>query len=241
MVRTFMWSGAMLSAAFGIAALLGARGLTGGDAASTVVLPAPQLDESSVSGAGEQVAVLSGGCFWGMQMVFEHVKGVTGVTAGYTGGAARTANYDEVSTGATGHAESVRITFDPSQVTYGQLLQVFFGVAHDPTELDRQGPDEGTQYRSAIWTTTPDQERIAKAYIAQLTVTKVFHKPIVTQVLPLHGFYPAEGYHQDYGLHNPGAPYILINDAPKVAQLRERFPKLYREAPVTYVARAQSE
>jgi peptide-methionine (S)-S-oxide reductase len=227
----------MLGAVVGVTSLIGGRGATGRGSGWTA-LPEPQVDEPATAREGEQVAVFSGGCFWGVQMVFQHVQGVTGVTAGYTGGSGGTANYDEVSTGTTGHAESVRITYDPARVSYGQLLQVFFGVAHDPTELDRQGPDVGTQYRSAIWYATPEQERAARAYIAQLTEAKVFREPIATQVLPLRGFYPAEGYHQDYGLHNPGSPYILINDAPKVARLRERFPGLYNSTPVTYAARA---
>jgi peptide-methionine (S)-S-oxide reductase len=173
--------------------------------------------------------VLAGGCFWGIQAVFQHVKGVTDATSGYAGGAAQTAKYDVVSSGETGHAESVRVTFDPSQVTYGQLLRVFFSVAHDPTELNRQGPDEGTQYRSAIFFADADQKRAAEAYIAQLDKAKLFRGRIVTQVAPLAAFYPAEAYHQNYARLHPDNPYIVINDAPKVAHLRQLFPDLYRE------------
>jgi peptide-methionine (S)-S-oxide reductase len=161
--------------------------------------------------------------------VFQHVKGVTDATSGYAGGAAQTAKYDVVSSGETGHAESVRVTFDPSQVTYGQLLRVFFSVAHDPTELNRQGPDEGTQYRSAIFFADADQKRVAEAYIAQLDKAKLFRGRIVTQVAPLAAFYPAEAYHQNYARLHPDNPYIVINDAPKVAHLRQLFPDLYRE------------
>jgi peptide-methionine (S)-S-oxide reductase len=159
--------------------------------------------------------------------VFQHVKGVIGATSGYAGGSAKTAEYELVSTGETGHAESVKITYDPSKITYGQLLRVFFSVAHDPTQLNRQGPDEGTQYRSSIFYGTDDQKRIAEAYITQLEKAKVFQRPIVTQVVPLKGFYPAEAYHQDYAAHHPNNPYIIYNDAPKVAHLRELFPDLY--------------
>jgi peptide-methionine (S)-S-oxide reductase len=173
--------------------------------------------------------VLAGGCFWGIQAVFQHVKGVTDATSGYAGGAAQTAKYDVVSSGETGHAESVRVTFDPSQVTYGQLLRVFFSVAHDPTELNRQGPDEGTQYRSAIFFADADQKRAAEAYIAQLDKAKLFRGRIVTQVAPLAAFYPAEAYHQNYARLHPDNPYLVINDAPKVAHLRQLFPDLYRE------------
>jgi peptide-methionine (S)-S-oxide reductase len=172
--------------------------------------------------------VFAGGCFWGVQAVFQHVKGVTDATSGYAGGAAETARYDLVSTGDTGHAESVRVTFDPALVTYGQLLKVFFSVAHDPTELNHQGPDEGTQYRSAVFFTTPDEKRVTDAYVAQLGRAKVFSDPIVTEVAPLRAFYPAEDYHQGYATRHPNDPYIVFNDAPKVAHLRQLFPDLYR-------------
>jgi len=189
--------------------------------------PSPAVDAPMATTKAEQTAVVAGGCFWGIQAVFQHVKGVISATSGYAGGSAKTAEYELVSTGETGHAESVKITYDPSKITYGQLLRVFFSVAHDPTQLNRQGPDEGTQYRSSIFYGTDDQKRIAEAYITQLEKAKVFQRPIVTQVVPLKGFYPAEAYHQDYAAHHPNNPYIIYNDAPKVAHLRELFPDLY--------------
>ncbi len=176
---------------------------------------------------GEQTAVFAGGCFWGLEAVFEHVKGVSSVTSGYSGGAATTADYDSVSTGETGHAESVKITFDSSKVSYEQLLKVFFAVAHDPTELNRQGPDTGTQYRSAIFYANIEQKRIAQSFIDKLTADKVFAQPIVTQVVALENFYLAEDYHQDYLAHHPNQPYIVANDKPKVENLRKQFPDLY--------------
>jgi peptide-methionine (S)-S-oxide reductase len=198
--------------------------------APAVALPAPAVDTAGAATArpGKQTVVFAGGCFWGVQAVFQHVKGVQEATSGYAGGAADTARYDLVSTGTTGHAESVRVTFDPAQVSFGQLLQVFFSVAHDPTELNRQGPDEGTQYRSAIFFTSPEQKRVTSAYVAQLDRAKLLGAPIVTQVAPLAAFYPAEAYHQDYARRHPDNPYIVINDAPKVEHLRTLFPALYR-------------
>ena len=196
--------------------------------ASATTIPDPTLDAPLASAKGEQIAVLAGGCFWGVEAVFEHVKGVARVTSGYSGGAATTARYDEVSTGQTGHAESVRIAYDPSQITYGQLLKVFFAVAHDPTELNRQGPDTGTQYRSAIFYANEDQKRIAQGYIDQLNQAKVFGRPIVTQVVALQSFHEAEAYHQDYLAHHPNEPYIVINDLPKVENLRQQLPSLYK-------------
>lgn len=193
-------------------------------------LPAPRLD-APPAGQGEQVAVLAGGCFWGLQLVFEHVKGVRRVEAGYSGGAAATAFYPLVGTGATGHAESVRIRFDPSRVSYGQLLQVYFSVATDPTQLDRQGPDVGPQYRSAIFYGSPEQKRTAEAYISQLTAANAFGAPIVTQVVPLQAFYPAESWHQDYARLHPRDLYIVYNDAPKAERLQQLFPALYRLQP----------
>jgi peptide methionine sulfoxide reductase msrA/msrB len=184
---------------------------------------------SSHSAPPEQVAVFSGGCFWGVQAVFQHVIGVTNAVSGYAGGDASTAHYDRVSEGNTGHAESVRVTFDPSRVTYEQLLQVFFTIAHDPTQLNYQGPDHGPQYRSAIWYTNDEQKLAAESYIAQSTKAKTWPKPIVTQVGPLGAFYPAEAYHQDYATTHPYQPYILFNDAPKVAQLKKQLPSLYRD------------
>ena len=194
---------------------------------AAVKLPDPATDTPLSKSKGTQTVVLSGGCFWGVQAVFEHVKGVSSVTAGYSGGQASTAQYETVSTGRTGHAESVRIVYDPSQVSYGQLLKVFFSVAHDPTELNRQGPDEGTQYRSAIFYANDDQRRIAQAYVDQLNRAKAFPQPIVTEIVALQGFYPAEAYHQDYAEHHPNEPYIAINDLPKLEHLKQTLPELY--------------
>lgn len=195
-------------------------------------IPAPQVDES-ISGAHDsETAVLSGGCFWGMQGLFEHVKGVRQVVAGYSGGSASAAQYETVSTGTTGNAESVRITFDPSIISYGRILRIFFSVAHDPTELDRQGPDDGPQYRSEIFFANAQQEKIARAYIAQLGRAHVFAAPVATRVDRLSGFYPAESYHQDYLIHHPDSPYIVVNDLPKIAGLKATYPELYREEPV---------
>ena len=192
-------------------------------------LPNPVVDDALAPAKGEVTTVFAGGCFWGVQAVFEHVKGVKSAISGYAGGKVASPSYEEVSTGTTGHAESVRVTYDPSQVTYGQLLRVFFSVAHDPTELNRQGPDVGTQYRSAIFYTSESQARIAKAYIDQLTKAKAFDKPIVTQVAPLNAFNVAEDYHQDYARLHPYQPYIVINDAPKVKNLRRDLASLYVE------------
>ncbi len=197
--------------------------------ASATSIPDPALDAPLAKVKGEQTAVLAGGCFWGVEAVFEHVKGVTDVRSGYSGGSPATAQYEKVGTGKTGHAESVRITYDPSQISYGQLLKVFFSVAHDPTELNRQGPDRGTQYRSAIFYSNEEQNRIAQAYIDQLNKAKVFARPIVTQVGPLESFHEAEAYHQDYLAHHPNEPYIVINDLPKVESLRKHLPGLYKK------------
>jgi len=197
------------------------------NAAPAVTIPSPELDQPLSKTKGAETAVLAGGCFWGIQAVFEHVKGVTQVTAGYSGGSSGTAQYETVSSGTTGHAESVKIVYDPSQISYGQLLKVYFSVAHDPTQRNRQGPDEGTQYRSAIFYAGDEQKRIAEAYIEQLNKAKVYPRPIVTQVVALKGFYPAENYHQDYAVHHPDDPYIRINDLPKVDHLRETLPELY--------------
>src|SRR5262249_25015220 len=196
-------------------------------ATAAVRIPDPAVDAQLASAKGQQTMVVAGGCFWGIQAVFQHVKGVKKATSGYAGGQANTAHYEMVSSGRTGHAESVQVIFDPSRITYGQLLKVFFLVAHDPTELNRQGPHTGTQYRSAIFYSNPDQQRIAKAYIDQLNQAGVFPVPIVTQVVPLKAFYPAEDYHQDYATQHPDQPYIVINDLPKVANLRKEFPNLY--------------
>ncbi|MGO9126290.1 MAG: peptide-methionine (S)-S-oxide reductase MsrA [Terriglobales bacterium] len=189
--------------------------------------PAPAVDAPIAKTAGQQTAVVAGGCFWGIQAVFQHVKGVVSATSGYSGGSSVSAEYEVVSTGSTGHAESVKIVYDPSQITYGELLRVFFSVAHDPTELNRQGPDEGTQYRSVIFYNDDEQKRIAEAYIAQLDKAKVVPRPIVTQVVPLKAFYAAEAYHQNYAANHPDDLYIRYNDAPKVVHLRQQFPDLY--------------
>lgn len=182
--------------------------------------------------ATTEVAVLAGGCFWGQQGVFEHVKGVTKVVAGYSGGEKKTAHYDLVSDGDTGHAELVQITFDPRQVTFGQLLRIYFSVAHDPTEVNRQGPDEGSQYRTEIFAASPEQEATARAYIAQLDAAHIFAAPIATKIEPLKGFYRAEDFHQDYWVRNPNSAYIRINDLPKIAALKRVWPDYYREKPV---------
>ncbi len=190
-------------------------------------LPDPVVDAPKASAKGPATAVFAGGCFWGVEAVFKHVKGVTRATSGYSGGSAKTASYELVGSGTTGHAESVEVVYDPSQVSYGQLLKVFFSVAHDPTQLNRQGPDSGTQYRSAIFFANAEQQRIAQEYIAQLQGAKSFSRPIVTQVVPLQGFYPAEAYHQDYLARHPESMYIVINDLPKLAQLKVQWPELY--------------
>jgi len=197
------------------------------NAAPAVTIPSPAIDQPLAMSKGTETIVLAGGCFWGIQAVFEHVKGVSRVTSGYSGGSAGTADYETVSTGTSGHAESVQIVYDPSQVSYGQLLKVYFSVAHDPTQINRQGPDEGTQYRSVIFYASSDQKRIAEAYIDQLNKAKVYPRPIATQVVALKAFYPAEGYHQDYAVHHPNDPYIRINDLPKVDHLRQMLPELY--------------
>lgn len=197
--------------------------------ASNTVFPRPALDDSIAQAKGQQVAVVSGGCFWGVQAVFAHVRGVISTTSGYAGGTEDTAHYEMVGTGQTSHAESVKVVFDPSQITYGQLLMVFFSVAHNPTELNKQGPDWGSQYRSSIFYSNEGQKKIAEAYIAQLDSAKVFSQKIVTVVVPLKEFYPAEEYHQDYVKHHPNNPYIMINDLPKLSSLKKQFPELYRE------------
>jgi peptide-methionine (S)-S-oxide reductase len=192
-------------------------------------VPAPAIDETTAKTT--ETAVLAGGCFWGMQAVFEHVKGVTKVVAGYSGGEKATASYDQVTTETTGHAESISITFNPKTVTFGTLLRVYFSVAHDPTELNRQGPDAGTSYRSEIFPGSPDQAKVARAYIAQLEKAHVYSAPIVTRVEALKGFYPAEDYHQDFLIKNPTYPYIVFNDLPKLTALKRVFPTLYSDAP----------
>jgi peptide-methionine (S)-S-oxide reductase len=216
---------------FALLALTALLGTTACNAKASpaAAVPAPELDAPKAGVPGRQTAVVAGGCFWGVQAVFQHVKGVISATSGYSGGSEKNAHYDIVSTGETGHAESVQIVFDPSLITYGELLHVFFSVAHDPTQLNRQGPDEGTQYRSVIFYNSDEQKRIAETYIAQLNKAKVFSRPIRTQVVALTAFYPAEAYHQNYAANHPHQPYIAINDAPKVEHLRHEFPNLYTE------------
>jgi peptide-methionine (S)-S-oxide reductase len=200
-------------------------------AESAVVIAPPAVDNPKSAGP-PQTAVLSGGCFWGVQGVFEHVRGVKRVIAGYSGGEKGTAQYETVSSGSTGHAESVKITFDPAQISYGQILQIAFSVVHDPTQLNRQGPDVGTQYRSAIFYADDTQKHIAEAYIAQLNASHAFARPIATRLDPLKGFYAAEDYHQDYLVHNPTQPYIAMYDLPKIESFRQTFPDLYIDRPV---------
>jgi peptide-methionine (S)-S-oxide reductase len=218
MIRTFI----RLLAIFCVASTMACHA-----SSAAVKLPDPSSDTPLSKAKSTQTIVLAGGCFWGIQAVFEHVKGVSSATAGYSGGSANTAQYETVSTGNTGHAESVKVVYDPSQVSFGQILKVFFSVAHDPTELNRQGPDDGTQYRSVIFYSNEDQKRVAQAYIEQLNRSKLFPEPIVTQVVALQGFYPAEAYHQDYAEHHPHDPYIAINDLPKLDHLKQTLPELY--------------
>jgi peptide-methionine (S)-S-oxide reductase len=211
--------------------LAGTLACTARAAGNGVAVPGPVVNAVKASAPGQATAVVAGGCFWGVQAVFEHVKGVIKATSGYSGGSAKTAEYETVSTGATGHAESVKIVYDPSQVTYGELLRVFFSVAHDPTELNRQGPDSGKQYRSVIFYGDDEQKKIAEAYIAQLDQAGAFKRKIVTQVVALKAFYPAEAYHQNYATRHPNQPYIAFNDAPKVENLKKSFPELWVEKP----------
>jgi peptide-methionine (S)-S-oxide reductase len=222
---------ALFIAAIGVVAV--GTGLPGAVTASAAKakapFPEPAVDDALAPASGRQSFVVAGGCFWGVQAVFQHVKGVVRATSGYAGGDVKNPSYEQVSSGRTGHAESVEVVYDPSQVTYGQLLRVFFSVAHNPTELNRQGPDEGTQYRSVIFFANPRQQEIAKAYVAQLDTAKVFGHPIVTQVTPFSAFYVAEAYHQDYATLHPENPYIAYNDAPKVANLHSQLPDLWVE------------
>lgn len=222
-----------------LAVALAAFGLSCGASADAVnrSIPAPAVDTPVAEANGHQVAVLAGGCFWGLQGMFEHVRGVTKVVAGYSGGDKATAHYEMVGTETTGHAESVEITFDPKQISYGQLLRLFFSVAHDPTQLDRQSPDSGPSYRSEIFFGSPSQERVAKAYVEQLSKAKIFASPIVTKIEPLKAFYPAEDYHQDYLIHNPHQPYIVFNDLPKIDALKRAYPEIYRATPVALATR----
>jgi peptide-methionine (S)-S-oxide reductase len=201
-------------------------------AADEAVRIPPPAQDLPPSGQGEEKAIFAGGCFWGVQGVFQHVKGVQRAVSGYSGGTASTASYEAVSSGRTGHAESVEITYDPAQVSYGTLLQIFFSVAHDPTQLNRQGPDMGPQYRSAIFATSPAQLKVAQAYVTQLDATRLFGKPIVTRLEDKPSFFPAEAYHQDFMTENPRYPYIVVNDLPKVEHLKRLFPDRYRSEPV---------
>jgi len=194
-----------------------------------VALAAPAVDAPLAPAAASDTAVFAGGCFWGIEAVYEHVAGVTSAESGYAGGSVASPSYEQVSSGSTGHAEAVRVVYDPSRISYGQLLHVFFAVAHDPTQLNRQGPDVGTQYRSALFVRTPEQKRIAEAYVAQLRAAKTFGRPIVTEIVPLRAFYVAEPYHQDYLVNHPNQPYIVIHDKPKLAALKKHFASLYRE------------
>jgi peptide-methionine (S)-S-oxide reductase len=219
---------ALLALALGVALTVGQSDAVAAE--QPHALPAPAVDEPA--GAGPETAVFAGGCFWGVQGVFQHVKGVAAAVSGYSGGDKSAAQYETVSTGATGHAESVKVTFDPREVSYGRLLQIYFSVAHDPTELNRQGPDTGSQYRSEIFAANPDQARIARSYVAQLDKARAFSAPIVTRIEVLNGFYPAEAYHQDFLTLNPGNPYIAINDLPKIEALKRLFPGSYRADPI---------
>jgi peptide-methionine (S)-S-oxide reductase len=220
----------IMAGGLALALLLGR--CAGADAINKVI-PAPAVDTPAAEAGGSETAVLAGGCFWGLQGMFEHVKGVQRVVAGYSGGSKETAHYEMVGTESTGHAESVEITFDPKKISYGQLLRLFFAVAHDPTELNYQGPDHGPSYRSEIFYKSPTQQRIAQAYVAQLSQAKVFDGTITTRIEAEKGFYPAEGYHQDFLIHNPTYPYIVLNDMPKIEALKHVYPDLYRPTPVT--------
>lgn len=221
----FLFAVAIFAAVFAISSVDSSVRLPG----SNTAFPKPALDDSIAPARGQQAAIVSGGCFWGVQAVFEHTRGVISATSGYAGGTGDSAHYEMVGTGQTGHAESVKVVFDPSQITYGQILMVFFSVAHNPTELNKQGPDWGSQYRSSIFYSNEAQKKIAEAYIAQLDAAKVYPQKIVTVIVPLREFYPAEDYHQDYVKHHPNNPYIMINDLPKLSSLKKQFPELYRE------------
>jgi len=207
--------------------LFAATSAGGASRQDSAPVAAPIIDATSTAAAGD-TAVFAGGCFWGIEAVFEHVKGVKSAVSGYAGGSTANPSYEQVSSGDSGHAESVQVIYDPAQVSYGKLLQIFFSVAHDPTQLNRQGPDRGSQYRSAIFYNTPQQQRVAESYIKQLTTAKTFPRPIVTQVAKLRAFFPAEEYHQDYLVNHPNQLYIVINDQPKVAALKKQFPDIYR-------------
>ena len=227
----------LCAAALGAVALLAFAAAPSRAAEDAVVIPPPAVDAPAADGL--QTAVLAGGCFWGVQGVYQHTAGVVNAVSGYAGGTKATADYPTVSSGSTGHAESVSVRYDPKKISYGKILQIFFSVVHDPTQLNRQGPDSGTQYRSAIFTTSDEQKKVAEAYIAQLDAAKVFRKPIVTKVGALQGFYPAEDYHQDYLTQHPNQPYIAFNDLPKVENLKKLFAANYLEKP-TLVSSAKA-
>jgi peptide-methionine (S)-S-oxide reductase len=236
---TYLWSSVMIA----VLAIFAGFGLVnpGSPAETAHVIPAPAADEAVSDGqATSETAVLAGGCFWGVQGVFQHVSGVTSAVSGYAGGEKNTAHYEMVGSGRTGHAESVRITFDPRKISYGRILQIYFSVAHDPTQLNRQGPDVGTQYRSAIFPANAEQARVAKSYIAQLNQARVYNAAIVTKIEPGREFYAAEDYHQDYMTLHPTQPYIAYNDLPKIDDLKKVFPDLYRADPVLVAARASN-
>jgi peptide-methionine (S)-S-oxide reductase len=239
LLETLMtWQSKLMIGALGIAvSILISAGISNHAMAAepAVVIPAPAMDNPKTAST-LQTAVIAGGCFWGVQGVYQHVKGVRNVLSGYAGGDKSTAEYETVSGGNTGHAESVQISFDPKEISYGEILQIYFSVAHDPTQLNRQGPDAGTQYRSSIFYSDEGQKNIAQAYIAQLNKARVFNGAIVTRVEPLKGFYPAEDYHQDFLVNNPRYPYIVFNDLPKVQHLKQVFPTYYRDQPVTVKA-----
>ena len=225
MKKTFLTAGAVILSAW---AVLG----TGVAAENAVKLPAPALDMPAATQSTRETAVFAGGCFWGVQAVFQHTRGVLNAVSGYAGGQKETANYDSIGSGQTGHAESVQISYDPKQISYGKLLQIYFSVAHDPTQLNFQGPDNGTQYRSAVFYTNASQKEVAERYVAQLDAAKVFPRKIVTQLTPLQAFYPAEAYHQDYATLHPDSMYIERFDLPKIANLKTMMPEAYREKPV---------
>ena len=224
MKKTLLAAGAVILSAW---AFLG----TGVAAEKAVRLPAPALDMPATTESNRETAVFAGGCFWGVQAVFQHTRGVLNAVSGYSGGQKETANYSSIGTGRTGHAEAVQISYDPKQITYGKLLQIYFSVAHDPTQLNRQGPDSGTRYRSAVFYTSADQKDVAERYVAQLDAAKLFPGKIVTELTPLKAFYPAEAYHQDYATLNPYSPYIARFDLPKIANLKGMMPEAYREKP----------
>jgi peptide-methionine (S)-S-oxide reductase len=237
MKKTTLVPTLLAAAALASAGLYSARST----AESTHLTPVAGVDEQPASASGTDTIVLAGGCFWGVQGVFQHVKGVVNAVSGYAGGEKSAAEYETVSTGSTGHAESVRVTYDPSQITLGQILRVYFSVAHDPTELNHQGPDTGTQYRSAIFPQNAEQARIAKAYIAQINQARVYSAALVTKIEPGREFFPAEGYHQDYLTLHPNQPYIVYNDLPKITALKATLPDLYRDAPVLVAKAGLSE